>query len=462
MIVYGAIAPHPPLIIPEIGGKQLDQCKPTVNGMKELASEVARHSPDLIVIITPHGNVFQDAVSVLVRPTLTGDLSNFGHPDLKYESNNDLEFISVLTGRLEETGLPLVLVEDERHRLNPSLDHGTIVPLHYLEEAGLRDVPLVVLSYGLLSLDVLYYFGVLIQEVAEELERKAVVIASGDMSHRLKSDGPYSFNPDGPVFDEKLAEYLGKGQFLEVMDMPEPLRENAGECGYRSVVMMLGALNKIEVKPQIFSYEGPFGVGYLIAGFEPQGPGPDLYTQLVERKTKARSERKAQESDLVRWARQCLEDYVIKGERTDIPDQIPKELQEEAAVFVSLKKDGHLRGCIGTLQPIRPNIAVEIRENAISAGTQDPRFVPVTADELDDLVYSVDVLGKPELVDDKAMLDPNRYGIIVRSGHKSGVLLPDLEGVDSVEQQIQIACQKAGIVPGDQFEMERFEVIRYR
>ncbi|MGE5417059.1 MAG: AmmeMemoRadiSam system protein A, partial [Acidobacteriota bacterium] len=313
----------------------------------------------------------------------------------------------------------------------------------------------------LLSLDVLYYFGLLIQETAEELERKTVVIASGDMSHRLKDDGPYSLNPDGPVFDKQLAEYLAKGQFIDVLDMPESLRENAGECGYRSVVMMLGALNKIQVKPHLYSYEGPFGVGYLVAGFEPQGPGQDLYEQLIERKTKARSERQAGESKLVRWARECLEDYVVRGEKTAIPDQLPEELQKEAAVFVSLKKDGHLRGCIGTLQPVRPNMAMEIRENAISAGTQDPRFVPVTADELDDLVYSVDVLGAPELVDDKAMLDPQRYGIIVRCGQKSGVLLPDLEGVDSVEQQIQIACQKAGIQPGDQFQMERFEVIRY-
>ncbi|MGE5417871.1 MAG: AmmeMemoRadiSam system protein A, partial [Acidobacteriota bacterium] len=147
MIVYGAISPHPPLIIPGIGGKQLEGVQPTVTGMKELAIEVAKRSPELIVIITPHGNVFQDAVSVLVKPILEGDLGNFGHQELVYKQTNDLAFISTLIGKVGESGVPMVLVEDEQHRLNPNLDHGSIVPLHYLAEAGLQDVPVVVLSY---------------------------------------------------------------------------------------------------------------------------------------------------------------------------------------------------------------------------------------------------------------------------------------------------------------------------
>jgi AmmeMemoRadiSam system protein A len=136
-------------------------------------------------------------------------------------------------------------------------------------------------------------------------------------------------------------------------------------------------------------------------------------------------------------------------------------MEERAGVFVSLKKHGQLRGCIGTIAPTCPSIADEIIQNAISAGTKDPRFSPVRESELDDIVYSVDVLGEPEPVDDVSQLDVIRYGVIVSSGYKRGLLLPNLEGVDTVEQQVEIARQKAGIGRNEDYSLERFEVIRH-
>jgi len=132
-----------------------------------------------------------------------------------------------------------------------------------------------------------------------------------------------------------------------------------------------------------------------------------------------------------------------------------------AGVFVSLKKYGELRGCIGTIKPTTKNIAAEIIQNAISAGTRDPRFLPVEESELSELAYSVDVLGEPEPINTKDELDVKRYGVIVRSGYKSGLLLPNLEGVDTVDYQVSIALQKAGIRPGEPYKMERFEVVRH-
>jgi AmmeMemoRadiSam system protein A len=137
-------------------------------------------------------------------------------------------------------------------------------------------------------------------------------------------------------------------------------------------------------------------------------------------------------------------------------------MEERAGVFVSLKKHGQLRGCIGTIGPTCPCIADEIIQNAISAGTKDPRFNPIKENELDDIVYSVDVLGKPEPVDDISQLDVIRYGVIVSYGYKRGLLLPNLEGVDTVEQQIDIARQKAGIGRDEPYTLERFEVVRHK
>lgn len=168
------------------------------------------------------------------------------------------------------------------------------------------------------------------------------------------------------------------------------------------------------------------------------------------------------EDSYVKLARQTLENYVKTGKMIKVPDKLPEEMMNKrAGVFVSLKVNGELRGCIGTIIPTTDSISEEIIQNAISAGTQDPRFYPVQADELSQLTYSVDVLTEAEPIDSYNMLDVERYGVIVRAGRRSGLLLPNLEGIKTVEEQVMIAMQKAGIRVEESFKMERFEVIRY-
>lgn len=169
------------------------------------------------------------------------------------------------------------------------------------------------------------------------------------------------------------------------------------------------------------------------------------------------------ESNYVKLARETLETYVRERKKIQVPDWVPPELKEKrAGVFVSLKVGDALRGCIGTIGPTCINVAEEIINNAISAGTCDPRFPEVKPDELKDLIYSVDVLGTPEKIDSINELDVNKYGVIVTSGYRRGLLLPALEGVDTPEQQVEIALQKAGIRPSEPYEMQRFKVVRYK
>lgn len=160
-------------------------------------------------------------------------------------------------------------------------------------------------------------------------------------------------------------------------------------------------------------------------------------------------------------ARESLSYYLHKGEKLPVPTELPSELKGQAGAFVSLKKRGQLRGCIGTFGPTQPNVAAEIIANAISAGTQDPRFPPVKSEELPALEISVDILNEPEQVDSLEKLDPQKYGVIVRRGRRSGLLLPMLEGVDSVEEQVSIAMEKAGIEPEEEVEVYRFTVTRH-
>ncbi|MDP2930919.1 MAG: AmmeMemoRadiSam system protein A, partial [Chloroflexota bacterium] len=167
-------------------------------------------------------------------------------------------------------------------------------------------------------------------------------------------------------------------------------------------------------------------------------------------------------SPLVKLARQTVESYIREGKIIPPPAALTPEMQQTAGTFVSIHKLGSLRGCVGTFEPQEDNVAHEIIANAISSATRDPRFPPVTPNELDYLDYSVDVLTRPVRVKDRSELDPKKYGVIVECGWRRGLLLPDLEGVENVDHQIDICCQKAGIGPKEKVNLYRFEVKRYK
>ncbi len=170
------------------------------------------------------------------------------------------------------------------------------------------------------------------------------------------------------------------------------------------------------------------------------------------------SERNVNPADL---AREVLEYYLKEGSMPKMPVELPPEYEERAGVFVSLKKAGQLRGCIGTVEPVRENLAEEIAANAVAAAVRDPRFPAVSREELAELSVSVDILGPMEPVQDEADLDPARYGVLVRCGNRSGLLLPNLEGINNVDEQLDIARRKAGIQPAAHMELYRFKVTRY-
>ena len=310
-----------------------------------------------------------------------------------------------------------------------------------------------------------YRLGQCIQRAVMRSGKRVAVIASGDLSHRLTKDGPYGFREEGPEYDRRIMEVMGSGQFGGLFDFSEEFCDKAAECGHRSFLIMAGALDGLSVKTQRLSHEGPFGVGYGVCVFEAGDPEPgrDFLRQQEEREREKLEARREQEDAYVCLARQTVETYVRTGKKPPLPDGLPEEmLSRRAGVFVSLKEEGRLRGCIGTISPVKRCIAEEIAENAVSAAARDPRFHPVEPQELDRLTYSVDVLGPTEKISSGKELDVKRYGVVVSRGMRRGLLLPNLEGVDSVEQQIDIARQKAGIPEDAQdIRLERFEVVRH-
>jgi AmmeMemoRadiSam system protein A len=472
-LLNGYILPHPPVIVPGIGrGRQL-QAEATVKAVKRAAKEIAQDRPMTIILSTPHAPCFRDFVYLYDSEILSGDFSAFGSPEIEMIFQNNKELYSMIAEKAAAAGISAGGLSESLKKqfgISGSLDHGTLVPLWFIAEE-LKDFKLVCLSTPFLSLPELYRFGGCISEAVAESEERVVYIASGDLSHRLTEDAPAGYSPKGKEYDQSLIDKISRSDVKGLLDTEEAFLEKAGECGTRSIVMMYGAFDGIRVEPEIYSYEGPFGVGYLIAKIGRQETNDDTAGASMEKKEvldmnkteNSKDSGNRAETDYVRLARKTLETYIREHKKIDVPDWVPAEFRSvRAGVFVSLKKNGMLRGCIGTIGPVRVNVAEEIIYNAISAGTQDPRFPDVSEEELKDLVYSVDVLGAPEKIASMGRLDVKRYGVIVTSGFRRGLLLPDLEGVDTPEQQVEIALQKAGILSSEPFEMERFEVIRYR
>lgn len=443
----GVVAPHPPLLIPDVGRGHLDKVTATVQAMEEMAREVQAAGEVTVVVISPHGPVFRDGVAVVTSTELAGDFRGFGSRE-QFSAANDPDLAGAILAELEEAGLEALGLDAESSRrfgLDGSLDHGVLVPMHFLKEAGV-DRPLVPIGMSLLPPEQLLQVGEAIERAAVRLGRAVVLIASGDLSHRLTADAPAGFDPAGKEFDRRLVALLRRGDVAALSELDEDLREAAGECGYRSILMMLGAFGVSRLETRVLSYEGPFGVGYCVALVYPPTVG----------------EPAAEGGDaLVALAREAIKAYVTEEAVLEPPEPLPPELQGQAGVFVSLHKFGELRGCIGTTGPTEPDLARQVISNAIAAATDDPRFEPVEPSELDDLEISVDVLTPAEPISGPDELDPKVYGVIVRRGYRSGLLLPDLEGIETVEEQVDIARRKAGLGPDEPVQLFRFRVVRH-
>lgn len=463
MIHAAVMVPHPPLIIPKVGRGQEKSIPETIKAYRVAAELIAAGKPDTVIVITPHSAMYADYIHISPGTAAKGSFAQFQSGDVKLEAAYDTAFVTELCRRADACGLRAGTLGEQ----DKKLDHAAMVPLCFLRDAYGTELPCKLLRIGLSGLPYTdhYRLGMLIQETAESLKRSIAVIASGDLSHRLKEDGPYGFAEDGPIYDQKIMDVMGRGAFDALFHFEPEFCESAGECGHRSFVMMAGCLDGLSVKAKQLSYEGPFGVGYGICIYRPEGldPARHFLGAYLKAQKQAIEKRRQEEDAYAGLARQTLETYIRTGETSSLPLGLPEEMtKQQAGVFVSLKKNGQLRGCIGTISASTKSIAREIIQNAISAGTKDPRFNAVMEEELDELVYSVDVLGDAEDIDSPAALDVKRYGVIVSNGNKRGLLLPNLEGINTVEQQIAIARSKAGIKDHEPIKLQRFEVVRHQ
>ena len=453
------MVPHPPMIVPEVGRGSERQIEATRKAYARVAEEIAALRPETIILSSPHATMYADYIHISPGRGADGSFSQFRAPQVRFREEYDAELVKTI----ERMAIANGLSAGTRGQRDPQLDHGTMVPLYFIRQAC-AGFKLVRVGLSGLPLEDHYRLGQLIQRAVEETGRRAVFVASGDLSHKVQSYGPYGYAPEGPEYDARIMGVCGRAAFGEMFDFDEAFCERAAECGHRSFVIMAGALDGMAVEAEALSHEDVTGVGYGICAFRPCGRDDSrrfLDLRQREQERRLRDDR-AKCDPWVRLAWQSVENWVCRRRILAVPDDLPEALtRHRAGAFVSIHKQGRLRGCIGTIAPTQTSLAEEIIHNAVSASSRDPRFAPIRPDELKWLEISVDVLGEPEDIESEAQLDVERYGVIVCHGNRRGLLLPDLDGVDTVAQQVAIARQKAGIGPKEKVELQRFEVVRH-
>ncbi len=431
MWLWACLVPHPPIIIPDVGRGREKEAEKTLEGFRLLNRTLKGREPEVLLVLSPHAPAGR-GFCLSKCPRYRGDLGNFGASGVSLDLDGAEEALWI--NEILAPSLPITL----SHLETMNLDHGALVPLLMLQ-ALFSSAPRIILANPTgLSMEEAVLAGSLLRENLPE--GRWALVASGDLSHRLDSMGPYGFHPDGAVFDRTVQGCLEKSLPDPLISLPVEVVENAGQCGLQSVLLFLGLAGRDPVK--LHSYEAPFGVGYATASWR-NIPAP------------------------VALARENIISFLSFGHEMETPEAKIRFghwplWDSPAACFVSLKtRDDKLRGCMGTLKPVTDCLGHEILRNSLLAACQDPRFPPLAREELDSFSLSVDVLGPLEKVTSTASLDPRKWGVVVMCGARRGVLLPDLAGIDTVTQQLDIARNKAGLSSDCPFEMYRFGVTRY-
>ena len=425
-------------MVPEVGRESISDVEDSIDAMAELARRVIESNAETIVLISPHAPLEADSFVAYDGPEVFADFSRFNAPDAYFTAQVDEKLLDAIKDAAATRQYDVTMLAGQ------DLDHGTAVPLYFLFRNGWTG-KVVTLGYSYLTNEDHLRFGSCIKQAVDQLGRRVAFIASGDLSHRLKPSAPAGYNPNAHFFDEQVVTALRANAPQQIAEIDHNLRRLAGECGYRSMLVAIGACAELPWSCEVLSYEAPFGVGYLVAQLINQPAASDY-------------------QDLPTLARNAVEDFIRSGEILDPGEATRGLFGTPAPCFVSLKTlDGELRGCIGTIEPARDTLAQEIVANAISAATNDPRFEPVRVEELSNLRYSVDVLFPPEKTE-MSELDPAVFGVIVedQSGARRGLLLPDIQGITDAAQQVEIAARKAGIAAGEPVRLWRFKVERFR
>jgi MEMO1 family protein len=427
---------HAPIVVPAVAGDRAAQCCGTTQAMREVAARVHAHAPDVLVVISPHGRRDRQRWSVCTADAVSGSFARFGAAHARLSLPGAPAAATLLTQHARE--LSVELAQLDRAQLDH--DHGALVPLYFTHQAGYRGPTLIVTPPARHS-ESHELLGRAIAQAARAAGQRWVVLASGDMSHRLIPGAPAGYDPRAAQFDDTFRASIDRGALREACATDAVLRELAAEDVVDSVAVAAAAVDYQSAGHRTLHYEGPFGVGYLEAVLFDADSAPPW-------------------DALLHVARDAIMRQLSDAEPRAY-EALPEPWREARGVFVTLRRrNGSLRGCVGHTTPSHRTLVDEVAACAVAAAERDTRFRPVTAEELARLRIEISLLTPPERIHEPSQLDPQRYGIVVSYGAARGVLLPNIDGVSTYDEQIRIAADK-GQLPHDRrdhWQIERFEV----
>jgi MEMO1 family protein len=440
-IVGAVLMPHAPILVPAVGGSRGEASAASSRAMRAAANKALSLHPETVVLVSPHSPRKSGAFGLWADDLLQGSFEQFGAPQARVKLPHDPQLVSAIAAAAHAQSLKTWNLQ--RH----ALDHGALVPLWFLAEAGWAG-PTVVTSLNYPDEGGRTEWGEAIAAAAKTLRRRIVLIASGDMSHRLTAEAPCGFHPQAHQFDETFIRLIRAGDYRALPTIPAGLRELAAEDAVDSTVIAAAAVDWSAAGHEVLNYECPFGVGYGVA---------ILFAREAET---PRETQDAHAGQVLPGIARSSVAAALRGSSAPAPPADGGYLTAAHGVFVTIhRRDGKLRGCIGTIAPTCANVVKETWRSARLAALDDYRFPSVTARELPQLRFEVSVLHPPEEIQSASELDPQRYGVIVSTTDgRRGLLLPRIEGITTAEQQVSIARRKGGIDAEEPVKLERFEV----
>lgn len=432
-VIFAALLPHAPILVPAVAGANLAECHTTVDAMGAVARRLVEARPAAVVVISPHAPRAGRACRITGDP-VTGSLARFRAPQAAMELPGAAPLAQAIVAAATARALATAELPSSQ------LDHGSVVPLWHLAQAGWRG-PTLVVALAEEDNARVGELGEAVAVAAVQIAQRVAVVASGDMSHCLKPGAPAGYDPQAARFDAVFIEQLRSGATRELRAAVSTLQGCAAEDCVDSTQFALGAAGWRAAGREVVSYEGPFGVGYGVAVLFDSAARP--------------------RPDLPALARAAIVAALTPG-RGASGTPSAGDCPGGNGVFVTLHGvDGRLRGCIGTMVSQTGDLAVETWRMAREAALHDPRFSPVRADELARLRIEVTMLEPLEEIESPESLDPQHWGVVVRAGDgRRGVLLPAIPEVTSVAQQLEIARAKAGIGPDEPVRLQRFAARR--
>ncbi len=449
--------PHPPLAVPEIGEGKETKLSLIREGYRKVAREIASLAPDTIIISSPHAESYSDFIQFSEGEVGIGSFGDFGHKEINFRFLYDRELTAAIAEIASADRFPAGSEGGE----DMSLDHGTLVPLYFINQSY-TSYKVVRLGLSGLSYMEHYKMGTIIKEAVERLGRKAVFIASGDLSHTLGQNGPFGYSGEGEEYDRLSVDALREGNFRAMLDMDPQFVRKANVCGHRCFCIGMGVLDSKDFDTTYYGYEKPYGIGYAMLSYKvkPEGERPSLLNAYLDEQRELARRRRENADPYAKLCYEAIKAYLLEDKVIPVPEGFPSSGKKRGSCFVTVKKCGNMNGCLGTIQPTKKNLGEEIIANAIEASTDDPRFLSLNESDLDYLTFEVDVVSRLEPCK-FADLDPERYGIVVTNGPRRGVLLPGLSEITDPKAQLDIALKKAGIAREERYSLQRFEITKH-